>query len=52
MPTLRTAHVESEHFEQIGQIEVETALLLLTEILRALYEHKNILDKFRALKKD
>lgn len=45
------AHIESKYFEQIGKIEVETALLLLTEILRALYEHQNILDKFKALKK-
>lgn len=45
------AHIESKHFEQIGEIEVEAALVLLTEILRALYEHQNLLDKFKALKK-
>lgn len=46
------AHIESEHFEKIGEVEVETALVLLIEILRALYEHQNLLDKFKALKKE
>lgn len=45
------AHIESKHFEKIKNEEIEVAITLLIEILRALYQHKNILDSLKALKK-
>lgn len=44
------AHVISKKFEHIGLKEIRIGLILLTEILRALYEHQDILNELKSLK--
>lgn len=44
------AHIESQHFEKINKEELEIGLTILIEILRALYEHKDLLESFKKLK--
>ncbi len=44
------AHVISTNFEHIGEKEIELGLVLLVEILRALYEHQDLLEQFKSLK--
>ena len=44
------AHFESKHFEKIEQNEAEIGLTILIEILRALYEHEDLINSFKALK--
>lgn len=45
------AHIESKHFEKIGEEELKLGLTILIEVLRALYEHNDLLESFKELKK-
>lgn len=44
------AHFESKHFEKIDQKEAELGLTILSEILRSIYEHEDLINSFKALK--
>jgi len=44
------AHFESKHFEKINQKEAELGLTILSEILRSIYEHEDLINSFKALK--
>lgn len=46
------AHIESNTFEEIGKEEVEISIEFTKEILKAVYQYENLLDKLRSLKKD
>jgi len=45
------AHIEAKSYSQIGKEELETAIDLTKEILKALYQYSTLLSKIRALKK-
>ena len=45
------AHVSSRNYDDVGKEEIEAAVGLTKEILRAVYQHKNLLAKLAALKK-
>jgi len=44
-------HVESRVFDEVGKEEVELALDLTKEVLRAVYQYRTILERLRARKK-
>jgi hypothetical protein len=44
-------HVESQKFENIGREEIEVAIELTKEVLKARYQYSNLLAKLLALKK-
>jgi len=44
------AHIEAKSFEDIGQEELETAILFTKEILKSVYQYKSLLTKLRNLK--
>lgn len=46
------AHIESKTFHEIGKSEVEISIEFTIEILKAVYQYENLLEKLRALKKD
>jgi hypothetical protein len=45
------AHLESQVYEQVGQEEVEIAIDVTKEILKATYQYEGIMGRLRALKK-
>ncbi len=45
------AHIESQVYSQIGQQELDVAIEFTKEVLKALFQYANLLDKLRALKK-
>lgn len=45
------AHVESQAYDQVGQEEVEVGILFAKEVLKAVYQYGNLLNRLRALKK-
>lgn len=45
------AHVESQVYQQVGQDEVEVAVLFAKEVLKAVYQYTNLLTRLKALKK-
>ena len=45
------AHIESKDFENVGKDEVEVGIELTKEILKAVYQYSQLLDKLRSLKK-
>ena len=44
------AHIEAEVYNEIGNTEVETAIELTKEILKALYQYSSLLERLRGLK--
>jgi hypothetical protein len=46
------AHLESRVYEQVGQEEVEVAIDVTKEILKATYQYEGIIGRLRALKKE
>lgn len=46
------AHVESRVFDQVGQEEVEIAIDVTKEILKATYQYEAIMGRLRALRTD
>lgn len=45
------AHIESKDFENVGNDEVEVGIELTKEILKAVYQYSQLLDRLRSLKK-
>ena len=45
------AHIESQEYDQVGEQEVEVAIAVAKEVLKAVYQYTNLLTKLRALKK-
>ena len=45
------AHLEAKTYDEIGQEEIEVALELTKEILKAVYQLDSLVKKLRALKK-
>jgi hypothetical protein len=45
------AHIESQEYLQVGKEEVELAIELAKELLKATYQYSSLLKKFDALKK-
>ena len=46
------AHVESREYDNIGKDELELAIDLTKEVLKAVYQYTSLLTRFQALKKD
>lgn len=46
------AHLESRVYEQVGQEELEVAIDVAKEILKATYQYESLMGRLRALKKD
>lgn len=44
------AHIESRTFSEIGKDEIEVSLEFTKEILKAVYQYENLLQKLRSLK--
>lgn len=45
------AHIKSRDFQQVGQEEVDIALDLTKEVLKAVYQYSNLLSRLRGLKR-
>jgi len=45
------AHIESKTFNQVGQQEVELALDVTKEVLKAVYQYQNLVQRLQALRK-
>lgn len=45
------AHVESQEFNQVGQEELDVAIEFTKEVLKAIFQTQNLLDRLKALKK-
>jgi len=45
------AHIESKDYEQVGKAEVEAAIALSKEVLKAVYQYAALVQQLRALKK-
>ena len=45
------AHIESQTYTQVGQEEVEVALLFAKELLKAVYQYSTLLARLKALQK-
>jgi len=45
------AHVEAKDYEEIGKEEVNIAIKVTKEILKACYQHKNLIEELDSLKK-
>jgi hypothetical protein len=45
------AHFESQAFETVGKDEIEIAVLFTKEVLKAVYQYEDLLNKLRSLKK-
>lgn len=45
------AHVESLEYDQVGPEEVEAAIAVTKEILKAVYQYSSIVDQLKSLKK-
>jgi len=45
------AHIEAKAYDQIQKAEIDAAVELTIELLKALYQYSNLLTKMRALKK-
>ena len=46
------AHIEANTFEQIGKDELEISIEFTKEILKAVYQYENLLERLRSLKKE
>lgn len=44
------AHIESQTFNEIGKSEIEISIEFTKEILKAVYQYENLLQKLRSLK--
>ncbi len=44
------AHVESVHFDEVGEIEVSVAIEFTKEVLKAVYQYAALLERLRALR--
>lgn len=45
------AHVTAEVFDDLGRDELDISFEFVQEIIKAIYQHKGLLEKFNALKK-
>lgn len=45
------AHIEAKTYEQIGKEEIEISIQFTIEILKAVYQYDDLLEKLRSLKK-
>jgi hypothetical protein len=45
------AHFESKAFNQVGEEEIEVGIIFTKEILKAVYQYENLLNKLKSLKK-
>lgn len=45
------AHIESKAYEKVGKEEVEIAIAVETEVLKAVYQYAAIIKQLQALKK-
>lgn len=45
------AHIESQEYDQVGKQEVEVAISVTKEVLKAVYQYASLLSQLRALKK-
>ncbi len=45
------AHIESKEYDQIGNNEIEVAIELTKEILKAIYQMNSLVNKLKSLKK-
>jgi hypothetical protein len=45
------AHVESKVYEKVGKEEVEVGIEVAKEVLKAVYQHRSIVGRLRALQK-
>jgi hypothetical protein len=45
------AHIESREFDDIGKSEVEVGIEFAREVLKAVYQYSDLLQKLRSLKK-
>ncbi|MCG7852679.1 MAG: DUF4145 domain-containing protein [Methanosarcinaceae archaeon] len=46
------AHIEAKQFNAISNVELEVAIEVTKEIMKALYQYSSLLSKLRALKKN
>ena len=44
------AHIESQDYDNIGKEEVEVAIELAKELLKAVYQYSSLIGRLRALK--
>lgn len=44
------AHIEAKTFSEIGKEEIEISIDFTKEILKAVYQYENLLDKLKKLK--
>lgn len=44
------AHVESQHYDQVGKAEVELAIEIAKEVLKAVYQYDSLVKRLQALK--
>lgn len=45
------AHIEAEEYDEVGKEEVEIAIDVTKEVLKAVYQHKSLVERLRNLKK-
>ena len=45
------AHIESQHYNKIGQEEVDLAIEVTKEVLKSVYQYSSLISRLRALKK-
>jgi hypothetical protein len=45
------AHIEAKTYDDVGKGEIEAAIELTKEIIKATYQHKDLVDRLKALKK-
>ena len=45
------AHIEAETYDQVGEAEVNVAIELTKELLKAVYQYSSLVDKLKNLKK-
>jgi hypothetical protein len=45
------AHIESQEYAKVGKEEVEVGIEFTKEVLKAVYQYSNLLNKLRSLKK-
>ncbi len=45
------AHIESQEFNAVGQVEVEIGLEFCKEVLKAVYQYSSLLQRLKSLKK-
>jgi len=46
------AHLEARVYDEIGEEEVEVAIELTKELLKAVYQYGSLVDRLKALKKE